>query len=208
MIDRLNLIPFFAMLLWLALYEFKPAVKRGIQIIAVLVSLGSLGVHTERSAVLNEYIDDYLSGMALIEPNSTIMGLSFSDYGVDSAGEPISTRVQIFEHTSDYIVAERHVVSLVNYEANCGYFPLLYRGDRNPYRHIGEDLEEQPAKIDFLSYPERTGGRVDYVLLWGYEYHADNEHAQDIMRQLDAGYEEIHRSPKGLTTLYRRKDRS
>ena len=207
MIDRLNLIPFFAMLLWLALYEFKPAVKRGIQVIAVLISLGALGIHTERAAVLNEYINDYLSGMALIESNSTIMGLSFSDYGVDAEGEPISTKVQIFEHTSDYIVAERHVVSLVNYQPNCGYFPLLYREDRNPYRHIGEDLEEQPAKIDFLSYGERTGGQVDYVLLWGYDYQADSEHAQDIMRQLDVGYEEIHRSPKGLATLYRRKDR-
>ncbi len=208
MIDRLNLIPFLSLLLWLALYQFTPVLKKGVQVAAVLIALGSLLIHTDRAVILNEYIEDYLSGMDLIESNSTIMGLSFSDHGVDPEGQSLSTRVQIFEHTSDYIVAKRHMVSLVNYEANCGYFPLLYQDDRNPYRHIGENLEEQPAKIDFLSYPERTGGQVDYVLLWGYEDHADNEHAQDIMRQLDAGYELIHRSPKGLAALYRRKGRS
>ncbi len=208
MIDRLNLIPFLSLLLWLALYQFTPVLKKGVQVAAVLIALGSLLIHTDRAVILNEYIEDYLSGMDLIESRSTILGLSFSDYGVDPEGEPLSTRVQIFEHTSDYIVVTRHGVSLVNYEANCGYFPLLYQDNRNPYRHIGEDLEEQPAKIDFLSYPERTGGQVDYVLLWGYEYHADNEYAQDIMRQLDAGYELIHRSPKGLAALYRRKGRS
>jgi hypothetical protein len=107
-----------------------------------------------------------------------------------------------------YVAGERGVVDLHNYEARTKYFPFLYREELNPFKHIwkNKSLYKMP-RVDFLSYPERTGGTVDYVLLWGLrEDQRGSEDVHSTMEQLRDGYELIHESERKWMKLFRRKN--
>jgi hypothetical protein len=69
--------------------------------------------------------------------------------------------------------------------------------------------------LDFLSYPQRTGGRVDYVLIWRTREESQDHPVtkfyrqleQSMSQQLEEGYELIYLSPqRGFLRLYRRKE--
>jgi len=208
--QRLNLFPFFALLLWFATQEYSTSLKKRIQYTAIVISVSMLIMHMYKYAEFNEYIADYLSGMEEVELNSTVLGLSFSSLGPPKNGTTPSKRVELFTHTVDYIAAQRYSVSFTNYEANHGYFPLIYRPELNPYNHLAQndvDIEiPLEAELELQNYTQHTKGKLDYILLWGLEEeHLKNEKVKSILIQLENGYELIYRSPLKLMTLYKVK---
>jgi hypothetical protein len=212
---RMNFYPFLALMLWCGAQLYHRMVKRGIQVVATGIALALLGLHIQKYVELNEYLEEYLSGMHLIEPNTTLLPLHFSPHGYAPDGQILSLRVAPFLHASGHIAAQRGVVDLQNYEAMGSVFPVMFRPHLNPLVHIWYGGQFQSPAIDFLSYPQRTGGRVDYVLVW-----QTGEDSQDnlvtkfyrqvedsISQQLEEGYELIYTSPqRGFLQLYRRKD--
>ena len=210
MIARLMLYPFFALLLWFGAQAYSAIARRMIQLVAATISVALVGLHTEKYATLNRHLDEYYTCMSLVEPNTTLLALSFCHQGRSAERQPLSLRVRPFMHASGYICAQRHVVDLVNYEGSVDYFPVGYRAQLNPYSHIAnmDDMESETPKVDFLTYPKRTGGRVDYVLLWGLDNQSsENANVQSVLWQLAEGYEWIFTSPQnGNARLYRRKD--
>jgi hypothetical protein len=145
---------------------------------------------------------------AHVEPGRTLLALSFDHQGHTPDGRLASHRVKPFSHASGYIAVLRGAVDLTNYEGRASYFPIAYRPRLNPYVHIssGQAIESQTPRVEFLTYPQRTGGRVDYVLLWGVP-RADrsNANVRSISDQLAAGYDRVCTSPQGNAQLYRRK---
>jgi hypothetical protein len=209
--DRLNLYPFFAIVLWLGVWSYPRIVKRGIVLAAIIITAAFLGLHTLKYSELNHYLAEYLSGMHLIEPNKTLLPLAFDSRGHGSDGRVLSLKVRPFLHTAGYIAARRHIVEFTNYEAGAyRYFPVLFRSSLNPYDHIGikdRSIVWEPPQVDFLTYAERTGGKVDYVLVWDVQERQRNHEAtKSIDQQLKKGYELIYTSPRtGLMQLYKRK---
>jgi hypothetical protein len=161
---------------------------------------------------LNDYLAEYLSGSHLIEPNKTLLPLAFDSRGHAPDGKALSLKVRPFLHASGYIAAQRHVVEFTNYEAGAyKYFPVLFRSNLNPYDHIGikdRSIVWEPPQVDFLTYAGRTGGQVDYVLVWGIQERQRNHEAtKSINQQLKKGYDLIYTSPRtGLMQLYKRKN--
>lgn len=210
--DRLNLYPFFALVLWFGVPFYLKSVKWGTVFIAIVITAAFLGLHTLKYSELNDYLAEYLSGMHLIEPNKTLLPLAFDSRGHAADGRILSLKVRPFLHASGYIAAQRHVVEFTNYEAGAyTYFPVLFRSNLNPYDHIGikdRSIVWEPPQVDFLTYAGRTGGQVDYVLVWGVQERQRNHEAtKSIDRQLTKGYELVYRSPRtGLMQLYKRKN--
>jgi hypothetical protein len=218
---RMNLYPFFVLILWFGAWRYQRSVQWGIQVVAAGIALALLGLHMQKYAELNDYLEEFLAGSHLIESNTTLLPLIFSPQGHAPDGRALSSPVLIFEHASGHIAAQRGIVDLQNYEAGKSYFPVRYRPHLNPYTYI-VDVRGQSPQPDFLSYPQRTGGRVDYVLVWRtrevsgddpvtkterrfYQFYQQFE--QSIFRQLEEGYELIYTSPqRGFMQLYRRKD--
>lgn len=214
--SRLGLYPYLILIPWLAAQSYNIKINRIVhttQGISVAIALVLLGVYSAKYAELNDYLHEYLSGMHLIESNTTLLPLSFSHHGQAPDGRSLSFKVGSFHFASGYIAAERHVVSLDNYEANTGFFPVSFRPELNAYHHI-MDFMRPPLKwasrggVDFLSYPQRTGGQVDYVLVWGLtEGQYGHGYTKSIFQQLEQGYELIYTSPqRGLMQLYQRKE--
>jgi hypothetical protein len=153
--------------------------------------------------------------MHLIEPNTTLLPLIFSPYGYSPEGQVLSSRVAPFLNAAGHIAAQRGIVDLANYEAMLSTFPVMSRPHLNPLVHIAHGFQLQSPSIDFLSYSQRTGGRVDYVLIWRTrEDSQDNpvtkfyrQLEQSISQQLEEGYELIYISPqREFLRLYRRRD--
>jgi len=211
---RMSLYLFFALMLWCGAQPYHRMVKRGIQMVAVGIALALLGLRVPRYVELNEYLEEYLSGMHLLEPNTTLLPLPFSPRGYSPDGHILSSRVAPFMHASGHIAAQRGIVDLQNYEAFGNAFPVMFRPHLHPIVHIWNGMQFQSPAIDFLSYPQRTGGRVDYILIWrtgedvqdGPVTKFYRQVEQSISQQLEEGYERIYISPqRGFLQLYRRK---
>lgn len=202
---RLALFAFFALLVWFGTLTFSAAMRRAVRAIGALVAVALVGMHTLTFARTNALLADYCSVASHVESGRTLLALSFDHQGHTPDGRLVSHRVKPFSHASGYIAVLAGAVDLTNYEGRASYFPIAYRPALNPYVHIGneKDIESQTPRADFLSYPQRTGGRVDYVLLWGVA-RADRAHpgVQSIFSQLAAGYELAFTSPQGNAQLY------
>jgi hypothetical protein len=135
----------------------------------------------------------------------------------------LAWQINSFLHTGGYIAAYRGLVDLLNYSANSDWFPLFplrFRPELNPFRHLvpshdvrlaheapTHPLEWEPPALDFLSYTQRTGGRVDYVLVW-YVRSDLREHpdTKAIFYRLEQQYMLLYTSPqRGFMRLYRRQ---
>ncbi len=203
---RLNLFPFFALLLWFGSFEYPVRVRRGVQAAAVALSLYLFGTVASRWAELDSYLAEYASAGRWIEPGSTLLALSFAHAGRATDGRELSCRTWPFMHAQGQIAARQPIVDLALYEGDTDHFPFYFRPERNPFRLIATDpqgLYEEPPRVDFATYAERTGGRVDYVLLWS-PLPKNYPAAQSVLRQLD-GYERVYTSPRRLVHLYRRR---
>jgi len=216
--SRMSLFPFFALILWFGAHAYPRMVKWGIQGVAAGLALALLGLHVQKYAELNDYLAEYLSGMHLIASNTTLLPLIFSPQGYTPDGRVLASRVAPFIHASGHIAVQRGIVDLSNYEAHESIFPLIFRPHLRPSVHIWYGLQSQSPQVDFQSYPQRTGGRVDYVLVWNTREESPHDPlaksylqfyqqlAPSIARQLAEDYELIYTSPqRDCLQLYRHK---
>jgi len=203
--SRLLLFPYFALLLWLGGGSFGRAAQIRVVVATCGIAVAFLVLHTTKYSELNRYLKDYMSGASMIEKNRTLLPLSFSHEGHTDDGHSLSQRIRPFLFAAGYIAAERGIVELHNYEARTEIFPLRYRPNRNPFSHIwlNDGLYLSP-KVDFVDFTERTGGSVDYVLLWGWrEEMRGQANVDSILDQLERGYRLMFTSEKGWMKLYR-----
>jgi len=210
--QRLNLYPFIFLILWIGTQHFHPNMKKAICIISAVITLTFLSLHTRTYADLNSYIDEYLSGAHLVKSHSTLLPISYFRKGTKYKGNVLSLRINPFLYASGYFACTKDIVMLNNYEANTGYFPVEFRPKLNPFIHtvIKGRLLAQPPWVNFIDYPKRTKGCVDYILIWGIKReHMDNRDPRTalITKQLKKGYKLIHTSKqRGLMHLYQRND--
>jgi hypothetical protein len=83
---RVALYVFLGFILWLGAQRYPPLVTAGVQAFAVVVSLAFLAVHVRKYVELDGQLREYMSAAEHIEPNSTVLPLSFAARGVDAAG--------------------------------------------------------------------------------------------------------------------------
>jgi hypothetical protein len=207
---RLGLFPYFALILWLAAQPVGPRLRWGMQFGATAASLLLLALHVEVYQQVSGLLDEYLSCAGLIEPETTLLSISYDHTGHGDDGKALSVRVGPFRHAAGYIAAERGVIDLLNYEAGTGYFPVRFNPAVSPVGHLGgapgsygDGLLDQPPRVDIAAYTRQTGQTVDYVILWG---RREGQAARDVLTQIEAGYERVSSpTPRGLVQLYRRK---
>lgn len=210
--QRLNIFPFFALMLWFGVQHYPVPLKWLIMVFCVGITITLLSLHMVQYAKLNSYLKEYISAASHIEPNTTLLPISYSQKGKTPEGQLLSLKIRPFLHSAGYIAAQKNIVTLNNYEANTGYFPILFRPQLNPFVHIvtAGKMDDKPPWVDFISYHKKTGGYVDYVLIWGVrkeEINTKVKMSASIVYQLKKGYDLIYVSPKReLLQLYRRKN--
>ena len=61
----------------------------------------------------------------------------------------------MFIHAGEYLGTEKSIVTLTNYEANTGYFPISYKEEMNPFKIIGS-VEKNAPTPNLSAYQEKT----------------------------------------------------
>jgi len=224
MVKRLQLFPVFAIVLWAAAQPLRGSARRAVIAMVAVLAAALAGMRLESYREAEAQIAEYVSAGALIEPGSSLLPLHMRSGGAQDAdasgyrdlqrlleswassladrrqagcGRPPIRFADPLRHASGYLALEHGARSLDNYEANVGYFPLVFRPGRNPYRELG-NFELVPPRARFGD--PRSG--VDYVLVWRAD--ADCPLTPELAREL-AGFEHVGSSrPRGLADLYRR----
>ncbi len=206
---RLLLFPFLTLILWFGTFEHPVRRRLGIQIAAAGIALALLGLFAWKYDRIDRALGEIVATGKAIEPDHTVLFLSYAHQGEDAEGKPVAFRTWPFVHAGGYLAARQRLVDLSLYEANENYFPLYYRPALNPFLHLAPGplgIESRPPEVDLLGYPRRTGGSVDYVLLWGLrdELRGDPK-VRAVQDQLAAAYDLIHRTRDGRVLLYKRR---
>jgi hypothetical protein len=204
---RLLLFPFLALILWLGAFDYSARRRLWIQMVAAGLALLFLFVYARAYALIDRSLAEIAEAGEHMEPDHTLLYLSYSNYGEQPNGRELAFRTEPFLHAGGYIVAKKRLVDLSLYEANEDYFPIYYRPELNPYVHLSVGLlgiEQQPPRAQIQAYRQQTGGRVDYVLIWGLRLDRLGEPAvRKVLDQLAMGYDVVWRGREGGVTLYR-----
>lgn len=203
--QRTLLYPFLTLLLWLGTFEHPARRRLRVQAMAAGIALAFLGLMLWKYAQIDRVLSEIVATAGEVAPDHTLLFLSYAHQG-DGRGGNLAYRTAPFLHAGGYIAARKRLVDLSLYEANEDYFPLLYRPALNPYRFLSNGplgIEEDPPDVDLRGYL-RTGGRIDYVLLWGLrDGQREDPKVRGVLDQLAAGYDLVERSPSGRVRLYR-----
>ena len=205
---RLQFIPFILLLMWMASIPLNKLLYHFLMVPVIVIPLVLIALRAPHHKMASDALTEYLSVKDHISDRSTILPLSFAHQGLNSDGSWVSDRIWLFMHAADYLGSDKSLVMLGNYEAGLGYFPIIWHQNKQPFFHIAtnEGMEAQPPSVDLLSYHQKTGGSIDYVLTWcmGRSF-AEHPYTQNLRQQLDAAYELVFISQNGLARLYRRK---
>ncbi len=150
-------------------------------------------------------VTDYGSPCNSIKPHSIVLPLDFSPAGKDEQGCIIASRNYLFSHAADYMGLKKPLIMLDNYEANMGYFPLLWNEQLNPYHHLdrAEGIEGLPPSASISAYKRYSGVTIDYIIMWCYDAaFLENQHFRALYNEIQAGYHMVYTSPTGRTILY------
>jgi hypothetical protein len=147
-------------------HNYARSIIRGIQVIAAGLAVLLLGIHIRAYAELSDYLYEYLSGMPLIAPNTTLLSLSLSHQGHTPDGRVLAWRINPFLHAGGYIAAHRGLFDLLNYSANSDWlplFPLRFRPELNPFRHLVPQHDARPANETPTHPLEWEPPAIDFV---------------------------------------------
>jgi len=203
---RLALFTILLFLAWLGANYQVWRLRLGLQICTYGLALGLLAFHSVKYAELNDYLNEYLSVAPHVVQETTLLPLSLAQQGRSLDGKNLTRRTLPFLHAAGFISVERRVVNFSNYEAAMDYFPLVFRRDLNPYVQLGNI--EKPVTLVSLEFPPGSGGRIDYILIWGLKVAVpDREKVEALMNLVKERYELVYVSrPRGLAELWRHKD--
>jgi hypothetical protein len=131
---RINWLVWVIIILWLGAnyHYYRP--KNIIIVYIMIVSLNLLSFITVKYAEFNVFIKDYMLVSDFIKSNSTLIRImSYDQNDFPSGKEGGRWRVNFLYHADGYIAAEKNVVTFNNYEAQLGYFPVLYKKSSNKF---------------------------------------------------------------------------
>ena len=207
---------YFALFLWLGSAALTLTGRaRGILfsfilVAAVISSLATAVIRPMSMANVNDFLEEYVSAFEHVEPGSTVLPVPMSN---EWNGTPMTgfAEINVFYQSQHYLIWEKPAGILLNLQARANYFPIVFRSEVNPFTYFERFLPEFRAyrQFDLENYREKTGVRVDYVILWGEERNIPppREWPESVFfSQLARDYEQVYRSPqRGLQRVYRWK---
>jgi hypothetical protein len=97
----------------------------------------------------------------------------------------------LYGHVSNYLSINKPLVLLENYEASQGYFPVLWKSETLPIINL-PIIFNTPTYLDFSGYYQRSGLKVNYVLLWDNIKDYSSPQQQQLLNDLNENYQLIY----------------
>jgi len=146
---------------------------------------------------------DVMGAEQYIKPYSTVLTMTFAYQGKDKNNKDISDRQWIFCHPANYVGAAKPLIMLDNYEANMGYFPLIWQYNVNPYVHLGHAIEGMAEDANISDYSNKTGVKIDFIVMFCFDSSAlQNQKFAAVYKEVQTLYHVVYTSPAKRTILY------
>ncbi|RZK93793.1 MAG: hypothetical protein EOO62_31420 [Hymenobacter sp.] len=169
--------------------------------LGTLVAVLFLGFRWQKFEPYQAGLAEYRSALPHLRPGTSLLSLTYADVTQLPGGPTLDTYLPLFEHAAGYLGAEAGLLCYENYEAEAGYFPLVWRPRCSPIAEFGQ----RPTQLNSMLY--QPAYRPTYVLLWGRPgtTPTSSANALRVAAYLARyGYQQCFRSPTGLLELYER----
>jgi hypothetical protein len=215
--QRLVFYAYLTLLLFVAGQSYKVWMKQGAALVAFLLVIAMTAVHWPVYREYNVQLEEFLKTAEKVDEQSTMLPIIFAPRGEPRIVDAGGLRSQAFYSAAGYAAVNRHAVDLRNYEAGLDYFPVRFKAQTNPYKHLAvmrgkqNGLEMVPQVVDLRGY--RPHGKADFVVIWGPNANFQNESPADrtqkladkeaLFAQLRSDYTLTYSSPTGRAQLWR-----
>jgi len=181
--------------------------------LSVLVMGVNLYVNTRDHFRVNEYMEEYLAGLDLVEENSTILAIRVVSPMPDDVGFSLLHKLL---QGGGYYASIRSSLDVKNFQAKTKVVPIVYIKEKNPYRHWIKDPKIISAvpEVNLKNFSNISDDPLDYVLIWGnlagaLEYPKLRTPLVKLIQSLENDFDLVKvSSPNNFMTLYRGKHRS
>lgn len=187
---RLSLLLFVVLVVWISTISLPKKLIVPLVVIC-LVSLSHLFAYRDQWATIqNKFVSGLMEVSEHVPEGSVVMPLVESEHW-------------FFLHASNYLGAEKKLLVLDNYEAEVGYFPLLWKNKNSPATYFSEPMQhtcgEQFKRIE-------NDYKVDIILHYNDSITEPWQTCDITMHQiLQTEYENYHTSKNGKWKLYKKK---
>jgi hypothetical protein len=200
-IDRLSLLALIPWAVWLAVQPLGPWASRMLYGASAVATIGLLIVSARSLRVEDGYVREYVSAARHVATDATVLSISYARADQSRLDRPPFRRTDCMAHALGWIVAERHAVDVMDYEAATGYFPILFM----PSVDSTAVIEPTPDEVERLT-PAHV--KPDYVLVWTGGTSPTTPTDRQTADQLARGYRLTFQSPgRGYVRLFERRDR-
>jgi hypothetical protein len=208
--ERTSLYLHLLLLVWLAGQPLGRRLRMLAGAGGAAVAIALLAIHTNTYWRINAEMRDVATAAEQVRPSSTVLSLVYDNHGRDADGQPLSFKVMPMPFFPSQLAAERRYLDLANYQGHTTHFPMRWKPELNPRKHLGRMRSggDHELEVNLLNYRKATGNAadVDYVLIYGLaKEDAALPQTAALLEQLQQGYRLIHTSPRGHTTLYERR---
>ena len=144
-----------------------------------------------------------------VRDKSLVLPLNFEHYLQNTNGELINKKTLLFGHVVEAMPHNKQLIFLENYEANTGYFPLIWKGEKNPFLHlsVNDGIEAEPPQVDIIGYNTNVQP-INYILTWGKRKEAlEHPSYPALIQTVTENYTLVYTSPVYKISLYELKKR-
>jgi hypothetical protein len=164
---------------------------------ALVLILGGLNIaqvwyHFETSQKLSNDAKVVMVAGEHLKPNTVMVPLNYSHHW-------------LHYNIGLYPGAFNEIVVLDNYEASKAAFPLAWTGDMNPGKRLGDFGFSKTPIFHLEPYESKTGGRIDYVIRFGYSSQISDGNTLETNRELQKHFRLIVKDEQQRIELWERK---
>lgn len=206
---RLAFLPPLFLILFFACKNWNDILKRIFIVSSFLISCSFLIIRFPYVLKANHIGKEIMTAANVIDDKSVVLNLHFDDWQqLDQGRDSLFHKDGSFIHFSDFIGAEKnkHLIMLMNYEAEINYFPVNWQAGKNPRESIAGLIPGTYPPCGRISlYEQQTGRKIDYVLIQNWRKDAENYPCvKDLIAQLNTDYSLVYESSQKYVIVLKR----
>lgn len=205
---RIGLLFYICVIILASFHEWRLLTRRLVYVVIVLISLGLMAMRVKELQRIQSVFSEIMTAQNYIAPQSVTLPYCF--YPIDAELERnFPLEYHPLKHYSNYLLLGKSAISLDNYEARTGYFPLNWKlqkiNDPVQFNHLNDMMSEKEQVRSIAFHEKMIGQPVDYMTLVGTQSVVDKEMHTDVLAELDTDFELIYESEHKIIHVYRRK---
>lgn len=189
---RLALFFFLMIIIWIGSAALPP-MQLILPVVTILTThVFFMNYHNEETKTLSSDAIEARSAEAVMEENTVLLPLNYSNNWIHI-------------NYGCYVVTEKPIVILDNYEATKPHFPLIWKKGESVYDLMKHYGDKNPPCINIENYERVTKHKIDYISRWC--FYGDNNDSCSIENSkiLASQFNLIYESPRKRLQLFKRK---